>query len=86
MNCISCWMSAKHFYAPNYASIFSKSGAEIGENGNFKALCFTSKCKKFKKLYKMGFNMSGNDHALKKNPQISLVIKIRLFFCSKHDS
>ena len=60
-------MSAKYFYAPNYAPIFWKIVAEIGENGNSKALCFTSKRKKFKKLYKMCFNMSGNDHALKKN-------------------
>ena len=78
-------MSAKYFYAPNYAPIFWKSGAEIGENGNTKVLCFTSKRKKFKKLYKMCFSMSGNDHALKKKTNFTSN-QDQVVFCSKHDS
>ena len=42
LNCISCLMYSKIFFAPNF-SIFQKGSAEEGETGNFEVLCLTSK-------------------------------------------
>ena len=51
----------------------------------FQGVMLYKQTQKFKKLYKMCFSMSGNDHALKKKTNFTSN-QDQVVFCSKHDS